>query len=155
GVFTPDRLTALELIAAQAAISMESALLLEREHEERVEAEAGGRRARVLSEATALMSSTLDDQRGFEALANLCVPSPADWAGLGLVEDGHTVRLAGAHRDPVNEPLLRELAQAYPARLGTTAPAASVLESGAPRYVPDLRDEEVRRYCVDDRHADL
>jgi predicted ATPase/signal transduction histidine kinase len=155
GVFTPDRLTALELIAAQAAISLENTLLLEHEHDERIEAEAAGRRALVLSEATALMSSTLDDERVFEALTHLCVRSLAEWAVIDLVEDGRTRRVAGAHRDPANEPLMRELSESYPARLGTTAPAVSVLESGAPRYVPDLRDEEVRRYCVDDRHADL
>ena len=60
GVFTPDRLVALELIAAQVAISLENALLLEREHEGRVEAEAASRRALILGEATALVSSTFD-----------------------------------------------------------------------------------------------
>jgi signal transduction histidine kinase len=39
GVFTPQRLTALELLATQAAISMENALLLRREHSARVKAE--------------------------------------------------------------------------------------------------------------------
>jgi GAF domain-containing protein len=44
GVFTLDRLVALELIAAQVAISLENALLLEHEHEGReAEAPAGGR----------------------------------------------------------------------------------------------------------------
>jgi signal transduction histidine kinase len=39
GVFTAQRLTALELLATQAAISMENALLLRREHSARVKAE--------------------------------------------------------------------------------------------------------------------
>ena len=46
GTFTPERLLALELLAAQAAISLENALLLERERAGRAEAEAAERRAR-------------------------------------------------------------------------------------------------------------
>ena len=39
-----------------------------------------------------------------------------------------TVRLAGAHRDPEKEPLLRELAERYPAGAGSHAPATTVLD---------------------------
>ena len=73
GVFTPDRLVALELIAAQVAISLENALLLEREHEGRVEAEAASRRALILGEATALVSSTFDYKDVFARAHRLCV----------------------------------------------------------------------------------
>ncbi len=54
GAFTPERLLALELLAAQAAISLENALLLERERAGRAEAEAAERRAVLLGEATAV-----------------------------------------------------------------------------------------------------
>jgi predicted ATPase/signal transduction histidine kinase len=152
GVFTPERLTALELIAAQAAISLENTLLLEREHEGRIEAEAAGRRALVLAEATALMSSPPDYEGGLDALTHLCVRWLADWAVIDLAEQGQVRRVAGAHRDPTNDQLLFELCERYPARLDALT---SVLESGAPRYLPDLTDEQIRGYCVDERHADL
>ena len=100
GVFTPDRLVALELIAAQVAISLENALLLEREHGGRVEAEAAGRRALILGEATALVSSTFDYKDGFRALTRLCVRELADWAVIDIVDNDRIVRIAAAHRDP-------------------------------------------------------
>lgn len=155
GVFTPDRLQALELIAAQAAISLENALLLEREHRGRVEAEAAGRRALILGEATALMSSTFDYEGVFGALTRLCVRSLADWAIIDLVEDGRAVRLAAAHRDPANEPLMRELTERYPLRLGASTPSNGVLQSAMPRYLPDLTDEQRRAICTDERHSEI
>jgi predicted ATPase/signal transduction histidine kinase len=155
GVFTPERLTALELIAAQAAISLENALLLERERQARAEAEAAGRRAVILGEATAVMSSTLDHEPLFGALARLCVRELADWVVIDLAEGGTTTRIAGAHRNPEKEPLLRELAELYPARLGSIAPVAKVLAGGGPIVLSDLTDAELRDLCVDERHAEL
>jgi len=152
GVFTPERLTALELIAAQAAISLENTLLLEREHEGRIEAEAAGRRALVLAEATALMSSPPDYEGGLDALTHLCVRWLADWAVIDLAEQGRVRRVAGAHRDPMNDPLLLELCERYPARIGVLT---SVLESGAPSSFPDVTDEQLRTNCVDEHHAEL
>lgn len=155
GSFTPERLLALELLAAQAAISLENALFLEREHAGRVEAETAGRRALLLGEATALISSTLDYVGVFEALTRLCARSFADWAIIDLNEGGTVVRLAGAHRDPRKEPLLRELAERYPARIGTATPVTSVLQCGAILHLPDLSDEQIRSYTLDAHHAAL
>jgi len=155
GAFTPERLLALELLAAQAAISLENALLLEREHAGRVEAEAAERRASLLAEATAVMTSTLDYEEVFGALTRVCVRSFADWAMIDLQEGDRTVRLAGAHRDPEKEPLLRELAERYPASAGSHAPATTVLARGAPLLLSHVGDEEVRARAVDEHHAAL
>ena len=155
GAFTPERLLALELLAAQAAISLENAQLLERERADRALAEAAERRALLLGEATAVMTSTLDYEGVFGALTRLCVQSFADWAIIDLVEAGSTVRLAGAHREPDKEPLLRELAEHYPAGAGSHAPAATVLESGKPLLLADVSDENQRGYVVDDHHGEL
>jgi predicted ATPase/signal transduction histidine kinase/tRNA A-37 threonylcarbamoyl transferase component Bud32 len=155
GAFTPERLLALELLAAQAAISLENALLLERERAGRVEAEAAERRANLLSEATAIMTSTLDYEGMFGALTRLCVRVFADWAIIDLVEGEGTVRLAGAHRNPNMEPLLRELAERYPAGGVSPAPASKVLTTGAPALVADMSGETLRAHVVDDHHAEL
>ena len=155
GAFTPERLIALELLAAQAAISLENAHLLERERAGRVEAEAAERRARLLGEATSIMTSTLDYEGVFSTLTHACVRAFADWAIIDLLEGEDTVRLAGAHRDPRKETLLRELAERYPAGSRSPAPASAVLKSGAPLVVADLPDDELPRYTVDDRHTEL
>ena len=124
GTFTPERLLALELLAAQAAISLENALLLERERAGRAEAEAAERRAVLLGEATAVMTSTLDYEGVFSELTRVCVRWFADWAVIDLIEAGKTVRLAGAHRDPDKQALLRELEERYPPDARSRAPAA-------------------------------
>ncbi len=51
GAFTPERLVALELLASQAAISVENALLLSKERAARTLAEEAERRAVFLAEA--------------------------------------------------------------------------------------------------------
>ncbi|HVH47222.1 MAG TPA: ATP-binding protein, partial [Labilithrix sp.] len=155
GAFTAERLLALELLAAQAAISLENALFLEREHSGRVEAERARERALLLAEATSLVSSTPDYDGVFPALTRLCVRSFADWAGIDLLKDGEVVRLAFAHHDPTMEPLLRELADHYPARLDTAAPQVNVLRSGELTYLPAVTDELIRGSAVDAHHADL
>ena len=155
GVFTPDRLVALELIAAQVAISLENAFLLEREHEGRVEAEAASRRALILGEATALVSSTFDYKDVFRALTRLCARELADWAVIDIVDHDHIVRIAAAHRDPANEPLMRELSQRYSPRFGVRSLATGVIERGTPTHLRDVTPEDVRPLCVDDRHFEI
>jgi len=155
GVFTPERLAALELIAAQVAISLENSFLLEREHKARLGAEAAGRRALILGEATALVSSTFDYKGVFGALVRLCVRELSDWAVIDLIDQDRIVRLAAAHRNPANEPLLRELSQRYPPRPGVPSLARGVIESGRPLHIPDFSTREVRRYCADARQFEI
>ena len=155
GAFTPERLVALELLAAQAAISLENARLLERERAGRIEAEAAEQRGLLLGEATALVSQTLDHRGVFEALARLCARSFADWAVIDLEEKGAMVRIAGAHRDPDKEPLLRELAARYPPRPGSTSLVWQVLRTGEALELPVLTEDQLRAGCVDEHHAEL
>jgi predicted ATPase/signal transduction histidine kinase len=153
GTFTPERLLALELLAAQAAISLENARLLERERAGRIEAEAAERRGRLLGEATALLSQTLESRGVLDALARLFTRSLADWVLIDLQDDGALVRIASAHRDPDKEPILREMATRYAAQ--PRSPVWEVLQTGQALEAPVLTDEQLRSYCVDDHHAEL
>jgi len=84
-----------------------------------------------------------------------CARTLADWAVIDLLDDDRIVRLAGAHRDPTHEPLLRELSERYPARAGGRSVAMGVIDSGVPTHVADLAPDELRRLCEDDRHFTL
>jgi len=153
GTFTPERLTALELLAAQAAISLENARLLERERAGRIEAEAAEHRGLLLGEVTALMSQTLDFRGLIDALTRLCARSFADWALVDLEENDALVRIANAHRDPDKEPILQELVVRYqPKRV---APVWESLRTGNVIEYPVLTEEQIRTYCVDDHHYEL
>ena len=75
GAFTAERIAVLELLAAQAAVSVENALLVLKEHEARREAEQAERRAAFLAEASAILSESLDLQQVLGRLTRLCVGS--------------------------------------------------------------------------------
>ncbi|HSK01122.1 MAG TPA: GAF domain-containing protein, partial [Kofleriaceae bacterium] len=155
GAFTPERLLALELLAGQAAISLENARLLEHERTGRIEAEAAERRQQLLGEATALMSQTLDRRGVFDALARLCARSFVDCALISLDEDGAMVQFGGAHRDPSKEPLLRELGERYPLRPSAAMQMWQVLQSGQPLEIPLVTEDHVRAVSDEEHYAEL
>jgi predicted ATPase/signal transduction histidine kinase len=155
GAFTSDRLVALELIAAQAAISVQNASLVSDEQAARVAAEEARRRSAFLAEAGVLLSESLDYDETLGRLAQLCVRSLADWCVIDVVDGEAVRRVRGAHADVGKEQLLRELQRRYPARLDSRHPAAEVLRTGRPYLLLDASDEELRAHAEDDAHARL
>jgi two-component system cell cycle sensor histidine kinase/response regulator CckA len=136
------------------AANRDLATLLERERVRRMEAEAEGRRARVLGEATAAMSSTQDFDGVLRALPRSLVHSFVDWAVVEVEAPGGTTRAAGAHRDPDKESLLSGLIEAYAVPMIRAESGASGLETGEPLHLPALSDEQVHSWCVDEDHAE-
>lgn len=140
--------------AALDAANRELATLLEGERVRRMEAEAEGRRAHVLGEAIAAMSETQDFDRLLQALPRALVRSYVDWAVVEVAAPGGTTRTAGAHREPDKEKLLLELIGKYPARMTSVNPGAKALETGEPVHSASISDDQVRAWCVDERHAE-
>ncbi|MCP3140784.1 AAA family ATPase [Pyxidicoccus xibeiensis] len=155
GAFTAERLVALELLATQAAISLEKVVLLGKEQAARAEAEAAERRAAFLAESGALLSESLDYADTLVRLGHLCVRSLADWCVIDVVEGEVIQRISGAHHDPAKEPLLEELRKRYPPRLDSRHPAARVLREGVPLLFAEFSDADTRRNCEDEEHARL
>lgn len=156
GAFTPERLVALELLAAQAAISVENALLLSKERAARTLAEEAERRAAFLAEAGELLGESLLYEETLARLGQLCVRSLADWCVVDLVrKDGSLQRVALVHRDPARAPLLEELRDRYPPHRGSPHPSVQALRSGEPLLLAELPDELLGRVTVDERHKDL
>jgi signal transduction histidine kinase len=155
GAFTHDRLAALELLATQAAISLQNALLLAEERAARAAAEEAERRAAFLAEAGVLLSESLEVEETLARLCRLCVRSLATTCAIDIVEGHEVRRLAVTDRDPAKEPLVRELQNRYPPRWDSRHPAAMVLRTGKPVVLPDLPDDVVRATCEDDEHFRL
>jgi len=155
GAFTPDRLTALSLLAWQAAISMENALLFERERVARTAAEQAERRSTFLADAGALLSESLDYEETLTRLGRLCVKSLADTCVLDLVEGREIRRVARACADPAKEALLAQLELRHPARWDSPHPASACLRSGEPILASDITEEVLRSGCEDADHAEL
>jgi PAS domain S-box-containing protein len=136
------------------AANRDLATLLERERASRLEAEAEGRRALVLGEATAAMSGTQDYDCVLSALPRALVESFVDWAVVEVEAPGGTTRTAGAHREAAKQCLLEELIGKYPGRMTRVEPGAAVWGTGEPLHVPELSDEQIRSWCVDEHHAE-
>ena len=155
GTFTPGRLAAVEVLAAQSAISVENALLLAAERTARASAEAAEHRAALLSEASARLSESLDSSAQLTWLSRFCARTISDWCVIDILEGRIIVRAAAAHRESGKEPVLRALQQAYPPRFDSPHPAANVLRSGEPLLNENITDSEMRRFCVDEEHTRL
>jgi predicted ATPase/signal transduction histidine kinase/tRNA A-37 threonylcarbamoyl transferase component Bud32 len=155
GAFTPDRLTVLELLASQAAISLEHARHLSHERADRAAAQDAERRAAFLAGASELLAESLDDMAVLNRLAQLSVRYLADWCVIDLVEDQEIHRGAGAHADASKQPLLDELARLYPPRWHSVHPSSNALRERRPLVLADSSPEELRAYCEDDEHYRL
>jgi predicted ATPase/signal transduction histidine kinase len=152
GAFTPGHLTVLELLAAQAAISLENARLMESERAARAFAESAEQRAAFLAEATRLLNESLDIQVVLERLAKLVVQFIGEWCNIDLLEDKQIHRVAGAHVDPSKQVLLDELRRRYPPQWDTPHPATSAIKDGRASLEPELSDDDLRRRTVDEEH---
>ena len=155
GAFTVEQLEVLELLAAQAAISLESALFLAKEQAARVAAEEAEHRTAFLSEASELLGESLDYEQVLGRLASLSVREFADSFVIDLVEDGEMKRIAGMHADPAKQVFLDELSRRYPLRVDSSQPAARVFRTGEPLLLPDITDVVLRAASADDEYARL
>jgi signal transduction histidine kinase len=155
GAFTRDRLTALSLLAAQAAISIENTRLLFEERQAR-------QRSSFLAEEAARLSESLDFDETLTRLGRLCVRSLADWCVLDVLEGSEIRRLSTGSRalwiacaDPAKEPVLDQLRERHPPRWDSPHPVARCLRTGSPVLVPSVTDEQLRELCEDEEHLRL
>ncbi|MCA9550085.1 MAG: AAA family ATPase [Myxococcales bacterium] len=153
GVFTQRRVTALELLASQAAISLENAILLEHEREARRRAERERRSALLLAGATAALVDSEDPLQACRTMASLATQWLADWCVIDAIGLDHPTRIAAAHRQPERAPLLDALAPDVPTRLASQddgGPATT-----APRVFQGPTFEVVAELGVEASQVDL
>ncbi len=113
-------------------------------------------RSAVLSQASAVLASSLDYEQTLRNVAQLAVPEISDWCGVDLLDaDGDRVPVAVAHVDPARLRLADELRR-YP--LGETDAQQGlgrVLHTGESLLYPEIPEEMLVRTAVDERHLAL
>lgn len=106
--------------------------------------------ARLLSEASGLLSSSLDYESTLARVAELAIPEFADWCAVDMVdEDGQLQRLAVARSERaagMGDALFPLGRQARPRGYG----AAPVVRSGEPQLVRRITEAMLREYAVDE-----
>jgi PAS domain S-box-containing protein len=134
----------------------ERAALLEREREARARAESAEANQRFLSEATAILASSLEYQKTLERITALAVPRLADWCSVDLVgEDGKLRTVSIAHADPDKVAIARELAERYSVRPQAPYGAPEVTRSGRPQLNREIPDSLLVQVAQNERHLEV
>jgi len=120
---------------------------------ERVQLE---RAQRFLSEASAVLASSLDYQTTLERVAQLTVPELADWCTVHIIEeDGSIEQIAVAHIDPAKLEWAYQIRDKYPLNPDDPRGAAYTLRTGQPDLVPDIPDELLVQAARDPEHLEI
>jgi PAS domain S-box-containing protein len=116
----------------------------------RAEAEALDRRVSFLSQASAILASSLDYEVTLRELSRCIVPTLADWCAIHAVDEGGRVRfLGGAHRDPSRDLLVRVLCEHGDRKVPFGLPA-----SPEPRLL-EVSEEMVHSLAGDDERRKI
>ena len=100
-------------------------------------------RAAFLTEASAVLAGSLDYGTTLKAVANLAVPTIADWCAVDiLAEDDKLERVAVAHVDPEKLELARTIRARYEDEHSPLSPKY-VVRNGAPALVKEISDDMI------------
>ena len=114
------------------------------------------RNLEFLSNASKVLSSSLDYKTTLQAIANLAVPHIADWCTIHmLADDGSIEQLVIAHTDPQKVQWAWELNKKYPVDRNATSGVPQVLRTGASEFLPLITDEMLVAAAVDDEQLAL
>ncbi|MBA2504748.1 MAG: SpoIIE family protein phosphatase [Thermoleophilaceae bacterium] len=108
---------------------------------------------RFLSEASKLLSTTLDYETTLRRVASLAVPRLSDWCAVELMDErGELQQVALEHQDPRKIALAHELRERYPPDQNSPTGAPQVRRTGEPEIYPEIPEEMLRQSSVDEEH---
>ncbi|HKE15599.1 MAG TPA: GAF domain-containing protein, partial [Kofleriaceae bacterium] len=140
--FGDDEQAFLTALAHQCAQALDRARLYDAESSARRQAEASQRRSAFLSQASAILSSSLDYEATLTNLARLAVPRIADWCMVELACGADTAgsQLVVADGDPAQVERLREYRRRVPPDPDAPVGVARVIASGRAELHRDISD---------------
>jgi PAS domain S-box-containing protein len=113
-------------------------------------------RLQLLTQAAAILASSLDYQQTLRNVAGLAVPQLADWCGVDLFDgEGRRESVAVAHKDPGKLELAEQLREYDPEQLDPERGLGKLLHSGQPQLYPQITEEMLEAAAVDDDHLRL
>src|SRR5215831_6865585 len=107
------------------------------------------------AETSAALASSLDYKATLKVVAHLAVPRVADCCAVHLVEEGQIVTAEIVHADPAKALIAQRLTQKYPRRADRNAGPDHVIRTGEPDFIPEIGDQILKDYCVDEEHLEL
>jgi PAS domain S-box-containing protein len=113
-------------------------------------------RTRVLAESGRILASSLDYQQTLKNVAEIVVPSLADFCAVDLVDDlGRLQRVAATHRDPRQQTITERLQELRPGLPNPDHPAARVMLTATSELFGDVTETELRALARDESHLAL
>jgi PAS domain S-box-containing protein len=110
---------------------------------------------RFLSEASAVLASSLDYQITLERVAKLAVPKLADWCTVHIVEENGAIeQIAVAHKDPAKLEWAEQIRHKYPLNRDDARGAALTLRTGESDLLPNIPDEILVQAARDPEHLE-
>jgi signal transduction histidine kinase len=110
-------------------------------------------RLHYLSQASDILTSSLDYKTTVAQLARLLVPHLADWCGVQLLdEQGVLQQLAVAHVDQAKVQWAWKINKRYPVDMKATTGVPQVLRTGNSEMYVDITDEMLQGAAVDADH---
>ncbi|HEY4634063.1 MAG TPA: PAS domain S-box protein, partial [Candidatus Limnocylindrales bacterium] len=112
--------------------------------------------ARFLAEAAHILGESLDFETTLRRVAELAVPSIADWCAIELLTDEGTLEeLALIHRDPAKLALVGDLRRRYPRDPASRRGSWEVIRTGEPVLVGHVTPELIDSISVDEDQAGM
>ncbi len=111
-------------------------------------------RVQFLAKAGEALGQTLDYEGTLAQIAQLAVPSFADWAAVDVLgADGTIRRLATAHADPAKLAWAEELEGRYPTKPDDPTGPARVIRTGEPEFYASVPEDLLEAFRVDEEMA--
>jgi PAS domain S-box-containing protein len=112
-------------------------------------------RLRMLADAGAILAASADYQAALQDLAEMVVPTVADWCVVDILEASGVRRVAVAHPDPAMRARAEEVQDRYPPDPTRPGGVADVMRTREPQIVPEITDEMLASAARDQDHLEL
>ena len=110
----------------------------------------------LLARAGAALSSSLHYEGTLQDVADLAVPTLADWCGVSMPDrHGAINQVAVAHSDPEKVAFARSYSRRYPSRTSDEGGAAQVLRDGRSQLIAEIPDELLEAAVQDPEQREL
>ncbi|MDZ8225049.1 ATP-binding protein [Nostoc sp. ChiVER01] len=137
-------------ITKRKRLESEREQLFASEQAARIAAQEAQRRSNFLAEASRVLASSLDYRTTLTSIAQLAVPTLADWCIVDVVENNLTVfnNPVIAASEPQKEALVRELRQRYPISVDADYGPAKVLRSGKSELATTILESSLQKSAL-------
>ena len=133
--------------------SVTSAVVVMEDNSERKHSESA---LRLLADTTMTLAESLDYQGTLQRVAELMVPSFADWCDFDLLNDDGELELVSiVHSSPEKVERAREIRRKYPPSVHESSGIEQVVRNKKSLFVPSLSDAYLAEHSRDEEHYQI